>query len=92
MNREIFDSDLSCKHFNVVNYIVWDYFDPISEAPLSPVVSTCFFAGMINTEKKYCAEVRMASFPGSAASLIPRLSPPPVFERRVTWNKAMQRM
>ena len=34
----------------------------------------------------------MASFPGSAASLIPRLSPPPVFERRVTWNKAMQRM
>ena len=55
-------------------------------------MSTCFFAGMINTEKKYCAEVRMASFSDSAASLIPTLSPPPVFERRATWNEAMQRM
>ena len=71
--------------------IIWDYIFWFISL-LSPVVSTCFFAGMINTEKKYCAEVRMASFPGSAASLIPTLSPPPIFERRVTWNKAMQRM
>ena len=34
----------------------------------------------------------MVSFPDSAASLIPTLSPPPVFERRVTWNEATQCM
>ena len=50
---------------------------------LPAVVSTCLFAGMINTEKKYCAEVCMVSFSGSVASLIPWLSPPhPVFEER----------
>ena len=44
--------------------IIWDYIFWFISL-LSPVVSTCFFAGMINTEKKYCAEVCMASFPRS---------------------------